>query len=466
MTYKISIIIPLFNAEPFINVALESIMKQTMNFEDIEVILVNDCSEDNTEEIINKYARKHKNIKPINLRNNCGCPATPRNIGITYATADYLMFLDQDDTFKSNACETLYNKITKEQVDLVCGNLNMIVNGRANIAFPLDWMKEEELKIDCIDENPNFLNIGVAVWSKIFKKDLIMNNNLKFTEGIGEDIFFSIRALLLAKGIVLLKNFIVVDYQIREESLSHQVDSPYMHEFADFYLDFFDYCNKNIKDEYYLPLFNGRMNNILGSLFYSDLYYDELASVFKKIHKLFLQLSEKPFKFYNREYQLFFDTLINDEYPFKLSIMAYSMIKANKENKFDKFTKYFTQESKLYIDSGKGFNEIETIKQYYKISEQNEILFDLSQFNNIKQIRFDPINWYFIKCEIKEVSSNNGKLSFKPINSIDNNAKSHEFLTTDSQYLFEGNFSNIKYINIKLSIKLINNAKIAQILNR
>ena len=123
MTYKISIIIPLFNAEPFINVALESIMKQTMNFEDIEVILVNDCSEDNTEEIINKYARKHKNIKPINLRNNCGCPATPRNIGITYATADYLMFLDQDDTFKSNACETLYNKITKEQVDLVCGNL-------------------------------------------------------------------------------------------------------------------------------------------------------------------------------------------------------------------------------------------------------------------------------------------------------------------------------------------------------
>lgn len=466
MTYKISIIIPLYNASPFIDNALNSIMEQTMNFEDIEIILVNDNSKDNTEEIINDYAKKYKNIKPINLRKNSGCPATPRNIGITYASADYLMFLDQDDTFKSTACEVLYKKITKENAEIVCGNLNMIVNGQSNIGFPLEWMNEDELKIKKIDENPNFLNIGVAVWSKIFKKDLVINNNLKFTEGIGEDIFFSIRALLFAKGIVLLKNFIVVDYQIREESLSHQVDSDYMHEFADFYLDFFDYCDKNIKKEYYQPLFNGRMNNILGSLFYSDLYYDELSSVLTKIKLLFTKLSKKPFEFNNKDYQLFFDTVINDKYPFKKSIMAYSIIKANKENNFDKFNKYFTQESKMYIDTGKGFNEIETLKQNYYISQQNEISFDLTKFKNIKQIRFDPISWHFIKCEIKEVLTDKNKLTFEAVNSIDNNSQIHDFLTTDSQYLFKGDLKDIKNITVKLSIKLLNNAEITQILNK
>lgn len=466
MTYKISVIIPLYNAEPFIDSALNSIIHQTMKFEDIEVILVNDCSKDNTEQIIDDYSRRYTNIKPINLRINSGCPAIPRNIGITYATAEYIMFLDQDDTFKSDACEVLYRKITKENVEIVCGNLNMVTNGHSSIGFPLNWMEKDELKISDIDENPNFLNMGVAVWSKIFKKDLIIDNNLKFTEGIGEDIFFSIRALLLAKGIVILKNFIVVDYQIREESLSHQIDSDYMHEFADFYLDFFDYCNKNIKDEYYQPLFNGRMNNILGSLFFADLFYDELSSVFKKIHVLFTKLSKKPFKFENKDYQLFFDAIINDEYPFKRSILVYSCIKAAKENKFDRFSKYFTQESKIYIDTGNGFNEIETVKQYYKISNENEIQFDLSKFKNIKRIRFDPISWYFIKCEIKDVSSNCDKLNFKAVNSINNNGKVHEFLTNDSQYLFEGKFDNISYINVKFKIKILDNANITRILNR
>lgn len=464
--YKISIIIPLYNASEFIDNVLESIMNQTMDFNDIEVILVNDCSEDNTEKLINKYAIKHDNIKPINLRKNSGCPATPRNIGVTYASAEYLMFLDQDDTFRQDACETLYTKITQENVDMVCGNINMVSNGHSSIGFPLKWMEEDELKIDNINDNPDFLNIGVAVWSKIFKRDLVIENNLKFTEGVGEDIFFSIRALLLAKGIVLLKNFIVVDYQIREESLSHQVDFDYMNEFADFYLDFFDYCNKNIKEEFYQPLFNGRMNNILGSLFYADLNYDELSSVLKKIHNLFVMLSKKPFEFYNKYYQLFFNIIINDEYPFKNSIMTYSVIKANKENKFDNFIKYFTQEGKLYINNGKGFNELDTVKQYYRISNENELYFDLSKFGNIKQIRFDPISWYFIRCEIKEVLTNNGKLNFNAVNAVNNNAKVHEFLTTDSQYLLEGNFNNLKYINVKLSIKLINNAEITQILNR
>lgn len=464
MTYKISIIIPIYNAAEFIvNKTLKSIEKQTMDFENIEVILVNDCSSDNTEKVINEYAKIHKNIVPINLRENAGGPAIPRNIGITYASADYLMFLDQDDTFKKDACETLYNKIISEDVDLVCGNHNMVQNGRTTKCFNFDWATEEEIKIKDIHENPNFLTMGVAAWSKIFRKELVLKNNLKFTEGAGEDIFFSIRALLLAKGIILLKNFIVVDYQVRSESLSHQVNAEYIDEFTEFYLNFFDYCDKNIKDEtLYNPLFNGRMNHILSILFYSDLYFDELSNVLRKIQTLFCKVNKKPFVFINKTFRLFLETLINDEYPFENSILVFSAIKTNRD-KIDRIIKYLEHECKLYIDNGNGFNEGDSIRKKYRIYDINEIEFNLKEYKNIKRIRFDPISYFFINCNIINVTSNNGKISAKPVNSVTTKDKGDKFITADSQYSLQGNFKDIENIKIKFKIDLLNNYKIEKI---
>ncbi|ADC46915.1 glycosyl transferase GT2 family [Methanobrevibacter ruminantium M1] len=496
MTYKVSIIIPVYNAAEFIiRDTLKSIENQTMDFEDIEVILVNDCSTDNTAKVINEYAKEHENIVPINLKENNGQPGIPRNIGITYASADYLMFLDQDDTFKKNACETLYNKISTENVDMVCGNHNIVSNGRSNICFNFDWAEEDEIKINKIDENPNFLTMGVAAWSKILRREFVLDNNLKFTEGVGEDIFFSIRALLLAEGIILLKNFIVVDYLVRGESLSHQVNAEYLDEFCEFYLNFFNYCEKNIKnDNLYHPLFNGRLNHVLSMLFFADLYFDDLSWVLIKIHELFKKVAEKPFVFEDTSYRIFFDTLIKDEYPFENSINIYSAIKSNRERKFDKGVKYLEQEAKLYIDNGNGFNEKDSIIANYKIYEFNEVEFNLENFKNIKRIRFDPITWNFINCVIHEIKTNNGDLLYEAINSINrrelyglnkeeqsSNRNSKEnirykssddssaegiadiFLTTDSQYLLYGDFNNLKSIKINFEVNLIDNNEVSKI---
>lgn len=467
MKYKISIIIPVYNAAEYIvEKTLKSIENQTMDFNNIEVVLVNDCSSDNTEDVINNYASTHENILPIHLRKNAGGPAIPRNIGITYANADYLMFLDQDDVFRPNACETLYNKIHEEQVDMVCGNHVMVNNGNSHLCFNFKWAQKDEIKIDKIEDNPNFLTMGVAAWSKIFKREFVIENNLKFTEGVGEDIFFSIRGLLNAKGIILLKNFVVVEYNVRNESLSHQINKEYMIEFAEFYLKFYEYCDKYVDSKLYPPLFNSRMNNILSALFYSDLYFDELSEVLLKIQELFIKLNDKSFIFYDKKYQLFFNSIITDEFPFENSIMNYSSIKNFREGKTDKGIKYLKQSGKIYIDTGNGYSEKDSITSEYMISELNTLFFDLSKYNNIKRIRFDPISWFFIKCKIENIESNVDELNALATNPLDTHLEDDIFLTIDSQYEIIGDLSNIDYIKIKFKVDLLDNAQITSLIKK
>jgi len=467
MNYKISIIIPVYNAEEFIIDTLHSIEDQTMNFEDLEVILVNDCSSDNTANIIDEYAGNHENIVPLHLKDNAGGPAIPRNIGITYASADYLMFLDQDDVFKEDACEVLYDTIVKNNVDMVCGNHNMVHNGRSNLCFNFDWAKSNEVKIKNIKDNPNFLTMGVAAWSKIFKKDFVLKNNLKFTEGVGEDIFFSIRALLLANGIILLKNFVVVDYQIRDESLSHQVDYDYVIEFCDFYTKFYNYCNDNkISEELYLPLFNGRMNNLLSILFYPDLQSEELSEIFRRIYPLFLGLSEKSFYFFNNYYQLFFESLIEDTYPFTRSIDIYKFVRKVRSNRLRNDLLKINPKCRLYIDDGSGLNEINKVSHSFKIGECNEIEFDVSNYNNIKRIRFDPIEGQYIICELKEVSSQLEVFASNPLNATNSFEFKEVFLTKDPQYDIIGNFKSLSSLKIRFKVDFIENEQIMDIVNK
>ena len=92
--YKISVIIPVYNAENTLKQAVNSVINQSIGFENIELILVDDNSNDNSRKIIQDYADKYGNVKAIFLRENSGSPSKPRNTGIDNATAPYLMFLE------------------------------------------------------------------------------------------------------------------------------------------------------------------------------------------------------------------------------------------------------------------------------------------------------------------------------------------------------------------------------------
>jgi len=118
-TTKVSIIVPVYNVELYLEECLYSIINQT--FEDIEIILINDGSTDHSLEIMEKFAKKDNRIKIISQKNKGVSEA--RNAGILIASGDYILFVDSDDVILTNTIEILYNKIIQTGSDLLLGNV-------------------------------------------------------------------------------------------------------------------------------------------------------------------------------------------------------------------------------------------------------------------------------------------------------------------------------------------------------
>ena len=117
--YKITIILPTFNVEGYLKRAFNSLLTQSIGFTNLQIIFVDDCSTDNSRDIIDAYANTYDNVFSIHLPTNSGAAGKPRNVGITYAMADYLLFLDPDDYLLKDACKTLYDHILKSNTDIV-----------------------------------------------------------------------------------------------------------------------------------------------------------------------------------------------------------------------------------------------------------------------------------------------------------------------------------------------------------
>lgn len=202
--YKISIILPVFNVEKYVERAFNSILNQTIGFENLEVIFVDDCSTDNSAEIIQNFVNAHENVKYYCLSENSGAAGKPRNVGMKYAQADYLMFLDPDDVFTQDACEVLYTEITNGQLDVVSGNFVKIVDGEPiKNKWGILKLENGKIKFDSFREKAEIIKYPASVWSKIFKKSIILENDIQFPENVpGQDLYFLTHCLIKANGIL------------------------------------------------------------------------------------------------------------------------------------------------------------------------------------------------------------------------------------------------------------------------
>jgi len=208
MKYKISVVIPVYNAEEDISNAIDSIINQTFGFENIELVLVDDASTDGSRNIIKSYQRNHDNINLVELENNSGLPGKPRSLGIDHATADYIVFLDSDDTYEREAFEILYETIEKTGSDFVVSSHYINLDGdmvKANL-IPTD---DEMVSFNPLENQETFdklsLNHLVAPWGKIFKKEFLESNNIRFPEdSLCEDTYFYFKALISSNKITLL----------------------------------------------------------------------------------------------------------------------------------------------------------------------------------------------------------------------------------------------------------------------
>ena len=194
MNPLISIIVPTYNVEKSIRTCIESILAQT--YRNIEVIIVNDGSTDQSLAVISDLICSHHNIKVINQKNQGLSVA--RNTGIDAATGKYIAFVDADDKIKPDFVSSLYQIADKTGADIVRGSFRDF-NGN----IPKGWVPDFNVPTNygtiVLDQ---FLssNISFVVWSSIYRLDFINSNHIRFTPGIlFEDADFTIRAYMLAK---------------------------------------------------------------------------------------------------------------------------------------------------------------------------------------------------------------------------------------------------------------------------
>ena len=165
---KVSVIVPIYNVEKYLDRSVDSLVNQT--YENIEIILVDDGTKDSSGEIADRRAKEDSRIKVIHKLN--GGLGSARNSGIKEATGEYLLFLDSDDYVDLNTIEELV-KEAKKGYDIVCCGFDRVdeetkkVYSQEMISMPFD---ELEINKDTILETA-FLN--PSGWGKLFKKDII-----------------------------------------------------------------------------------------------------------------------------------------------------------------------------------------------------------------------------------------------------------------------------------------------------
>ena len=182
---KVSIIIPVYNVEKYLRRCLDSVLNQTLK--DIEIICVNDGSTDNSSLILEEY-KKYDNIKIINQKNSGLSVA--RNTGLDNATGECVAFIDSDDFIDKDFYEKLFNNIVQHNADIACASI--IRENDKKKKFLIDY-KEIELAKNIRDK---FLLSHAPkynfVWNKLYRKEFIDKNNLKFVPGmIFEDMWFT-----------------------------------------------------------------------------------------------------------------------------------------------------------------------------------------------------------------------------------------------------------------------------------
>ena len=191
MKSDISIIVPIYNAEKYLDKCLKSLVNQTKR--ELEIILINDGSTDGSENIIKKY--KDKRIKYFKNKNQ-GIGKT-RNFGIEKATGKYIMFVDSDDYIDLNSCEKMYEKKKKNNLDVVmCDFYKVYDDGK------IEEVRTSSFADSTLKENPDIITEYLSPWAKIYNLEMIDKNHIKFVENLKyEDAPFVIKALCCAKKI-------------------------------------------------------------------------------------------------------------------------------------------------------------------------------------------------------------------------------------------------------------------------
>ena len=217
---KVSIIIPVYKVEKYIRQALDSVVNQTLK--EIEIICVNDCTPDNSFEIVKEYAKSDKRFKIIDLKENGGL-GNARNVAIKEVTSECIMFLDSDDWLETNACELAYKQVVENNNSFVI--FGSYIHSMKTKKKKYDYAKLANFSNIKSKTNAKAIEIDVPFWGnaecwyKIYNAKFFKENNLEFDKGAFEDQRFNVRLFTLAESFSVLDKPLY-NYRKRKNSIT------------------------------------------------------------------------------------------------------------------------------------------------------------------------------------------------------------------------------------------------------
>lgn len=234
---KVSVIVPVYNVEKYIEECLNSLVNQTL--EEIEIIIVNDGTKDDSMKIVKKFQERYPK-KIVCLEKDNGGLSDARNYGISYAKGEYIAFLDSDDYVERNMYKDMYELAKKEESDMV--------------ECDFYWKYPNKTKIDTgaiyHDKKEMLEKVRVIAWNKLIKRKILEKTKIEFPKGYRyEDVEFTYKLIPHLKKVSFLKKPYIY-YVQREDSISNLQNEKTKEIFdvLDHVINY--YKEKNIYDEY------------------------------------------------------------------------------------------------------------------------------------------------------------------------------------------------------------------------
>lgn len=400
---KISVIVPIYNAEKYLKKCLNSIIHQ--NFNDLEILCINDGSTDNSFKIIQNFSKKDNRIKIFNTPNNG--QGSARNLGLKHATGEYVSFIDADDWIIDDAYEKLYYKSHKYDLDMLFFQMINYINSSGKLVesdlYNYDLLSNNfdiDIPFSSNDASEFLFNIAVCPVSKLYKRKFLMENNILFPEGIiFEDNVFFYNAFLKANKI----SFINEHFYFRRrhsESITQNISEksfdivPATNELLMLFK------KNNWYSEYKISLINHSFSMILEWFFKSKLilyedFYIKIKSEFLGLNEFKDDFNQYLYEDNHEIYNLFLENNHYLDFITRYNLQLYNCNSIKKEDKY-KVTviiPFFNNDKLIHrtlmsiIHQSFGFENIEVILVDDKSSLGFNVIDDYSKkYENIKVI--------------------------------------------------------------------------------
>lgn len=276
---KVSVIIPVYNVEEYLDRCLDSLINQSFN--SIEILTIDDNSSDNSLEILKSYENKDKRIKVFSNKESGVSQA--RNLGIRNALGKYIMFVDSDDWVDENMIEIMYNKAEEENSDMVmCTYIREFNNNSKEKIFNLPHItvyENEEVKSNLLRKlvgpvkeelaNPEYLDALGTVWAKLYRSNVIKGKGIKFVDlreiGSAEDTLFNIYTFINLNKVIFINKPMYHYWRDNPKSITTRYNPNLKEQRKVFFKYIRDFINKNKFEDIFHEALNNRIcTSVLG----------------------------------------------------------------------------------------------------------------------------------------------------------------------------------------------------------